>query len=151
MSDKGEGAGEMEPARGSGARAPSQAPASAPPAPRRHPKMLRQASPPMRRASAPDSNARRLEQHPLDVAASDPQKFTRRFMETGSLFRQRQNVRLEDGRHATSPASGEKASSMSTFQDRGQRYNNHGQDCTDHENNCSDYIQQQHNCDLVHT
>lgn len=151
MSDEGEGAGEMELVRSSGTHAPSQAPSSAH-SPRRHPKMLRQASPPMRRASAPDSNARRPVQHPLDVTTSDPQKFARRFMETGSLFRQRQNVRLEDGRHATSPARGEKASSLLTFQDRGQRYHNHDQDCTDHEaNNCSDFIEQQHNCDLVHT
>lgn len=149
MSDEGEqtDAGEEEHVPASPAQLPSQAPTSSR-TPRRHPKMRRQASFPMRRASAPDSNVRIPVQHPLDVTSSDPQKFAQRFMRTGSLFHQRQNVRLEDGRHAISPTRGEKTGSLRTFQDHGQRHQHHGQECTDHEENtCSDNIERKPNCD----
>ncbi|KAL2077287.1 hypothetical protein ACEWY4_026791 [Coilia grayii] len=152
MSDDGEetDAGEKEHAPASRVHTLSRAPSSAC-SPRRFPKMRRQAIPPMRRASAPDSNIRVPVQHPLDVTSSDPQKFAQRFIEAGSLFRQRENVRLEDGQHAASPKRGEKASSLRMFQDRGQRYH-HGQNCTDHgENHSSDYLEYQNNSDLTYT
>lgn len=158
MSDDGEetDAAETEHAPASPAsHAPPQAPTSAR-SPLRFPKMRRQASPPLRRASAPNENVRVPVQHPLDVTSSDPQKFTQRLVEAGSPLRPRQNARLEqDGRHAASPKRGEKTSSLRTFQDRGQRYHqqhHHGQNSTDHaENHSSDYFEQPFNSDLIYT
>ncbi|XP_076861926.1 short transient receptor potential channel 7b [Brachyhypopomus gauderio] len=106
----------------------------------------------LRRASAPVSPIFYqdfAEQRFRDALSCDPQKFTKRFIEVGSLFRQRQNARLaatDRSRCAPSPKRDGVDSYRGALQDRGQRYSR-GPDKADYENHHTEYrLEPVHNC-----
>ncbi|KAK1789322.1 hypothetical protein P4O66_015257 [Electrophorus voltai] len=101
------------------------------------PSVLRRASAPVSQIPYQDFAERRFG----DASSCDPRKFTKRFIEVGSLFRQRQDARLAatDGCRCTpSPKRGGTDSDRRALQHRGQRCSG-GQHKADYEKHCTDY------------